>query len=273
MKYDLHSHTTASDGELSPNALIARAIAADVDVLAITDHDTLTAYREIDHSALGSLTLIPGTELSTQWQKNNVHIVGLNIPLECATFTAIIASQQHSRIERASIIADKLAKKGFSDLLPGVLEKAGNGSIGRPHFAQQLLDIGAVKSLEEAFKKYLGTGKIGDVKQIWPQLDEVVGWIRDAGGTAVLAHPDKYHLTRSKLHRLCDDFIAAGGEAIEVVSGKQDKVRTKELAKLCTEKNLLASCGSDFHQPGKLWAELGQHSPLPEACTPVWDHW
>ena len=133
--------------------------------------------------------------------------------------------------------------------------------------------MGAVKSLEEAFKKYLGTGKIGDVKQIWPQLDEVVGWIRDAGGTAVLAHPDKYHLTRSKLHRLADEFIAAGGEAIEVVSGKQDKVRTRELAKLSLEKNLLASCGSDFHQPGKFWAELGQQSPLPENCTPVWDRW
>ncbi len=273
MKYDLHSHTTASDGELSPNALIARARNGDVDVLAITDHDTLAAYREIDRSALGALTLIPGTELSSQWQKNNVHIVGLNVPLECGAFADAIASQQRSRIERASIIADKLAKKGFTDILPGVLEKAGKGSIGRPHFAQQLLEIGAVKSLEEAFKKYLGTGKIGDVKQIWPQLDEVVGWIRDAGGTAVLAHPDKYRLTRSKLHRLTDDFISAGGEAIEVVSGKQDKVRTRELAKLCIEKNLLASCGSDFHQPGKFWAELGQHSPLPEECTPVWDRW
>ncbi|MEZ0150674.1 MAG: PHP domain-containing protein, partial [Candidatus Reddybacter sp.] len=105
MKYDLHCHTTASDGALSPNALIARAIAADVDVLAITDHDTLAAYREIDHSALGQLTLVPGTELSSQWQKNNVHIVGLNMPLECSVFAEAIASQQRSRIERASIIA------------------------------------------------------------------------------------------------------------------------------------------------------------------------
>ena len=271
--YDLHSHTTASDGELSPNALILRAKAADVDVLAITDHDTIAAYASIDTSILGGLTLIAGAELSTQWNKKNIHIVALNIPLTCNAFNAFIARQQQSRIERATIIAEKLAKKGFKDILPGVLAKAGKSAIGRPHFAQQLLEIGAVRSTEEAFKKYLGNGKTGDVKQTWAPLEEIVGGIRDAGGTAVLAHPLKYRLTRSKLHQLTYDFKAAGGEAIEVVSGKQDIIKSNELAKLCVQKNLLASCGSDFHQPGKSWAEVGKHSRLPEHCTPVWDRW
>lgn len=273
MIFDLHTHTTASDGALSPTELILRAKAADVDVLAITDHDTMAAYADIDQASLNGLKLIPGTELSTEWNKLNVHIVGLNIPLNCSAFRAALDRQQQSRIERAAIIAEKLAKKGFADLLPGVLEKAGKGTIGRPHFAQQLVESGAVKDLNEAFKKYLGSGKIGDVKQTWAPLADVVGWIRESGGIAVLAHPLKYQLTRSRLNRLSDDFITAGGEAIEVVSGKQDIAKSIDLAKLCKQKNLLASCGSDFHQAGKMWAEVGKHSGLPGQCTPVWDRW
>ncbi|RLA45645.1 MAG: phosphatase [Gammaproteobacteria bacterium] len=273
MLFDLHTHSTASDGSLSPTELVQRARLAGVDVLAITDHDTVAGIAELDKETLGSLTLLPGLELSTQWGSIGVHIVGLNIQLDSSEFKDALAGQQRARYQRAGIIAEKLKKKGFPDLLPAVIKAAGRATIGRPHFAQQLVAIDAVKTTDEAFRKYLGAGKPGDVKQLWSPLAEVIGWIRNAGGTAVLAHPDKYHLTRTKLLSLISDFKDAGGEAIEVVSGQQTTHKTRDLVTLCTQAKLLASCGSDFHQPEQRWADVGKHSALPDDCTPIWDIW
>jgi predicted metal-dependent phosphoesterase TrpH len=293
MLYDLHSHTTYSDGALTPAELIQRAQAANVDVLAITDHDTVSGIlqlrnelsaelgaelnTEISNAANPStnkrLRLLPGVELSTQWASIGVHIVGLNIQLDSTELHDALAKQQQARLKRAGIIAERLSKKGFPDLLPTVIKSAGRGTIGRPHFAQQLLAVDGVKSTDEAFRKYLGTGKIGDVKKVWAPLEEVVGWVRMAGGTAVLAHPEKYHLTHTKLKALVSDFKAAGGEAIEVISGHQIAYKTKNLSQLCKQNDLLASCGSDFHKPGQHWAEVGKHSALPSDCRPVWDLW
>lgn len=301
MLYDLHSHTTYSDGALSPTELIQRAQAANVDVLAITDHDTIAGILELKDELGAELTtelttelnpglnteastavgpfsnkqlrLLPGIELSTQWGSIGVHIVGLNIQLDSTELHDALAKQQQARLKRAGIIAERLSKKGFPDLLPAVIKAAGRGTIGRPHFAQQLLAVDGVKSTDEAFRKYLGTGKIGDVKKVWPPLEEVVAWVRVAGGTAVLAHPDKYHLSHTKLRALVSDFKAAGGEAVEVVSGHQIAYKTKNLSELCNQNDLLASCGSDFHKPGQHWAEVGKHSALPGDCRPVWDLW
>lgn len=273
MIVDLHSHSTASDGTLSASDVLLRAAQAGVDVLAITDHDTVAGITALNPALTRVLTLVPGVELSALWGAAGVHIVGINVHLDSSEFQDALAGQQRARYQRAGIIAEKLEKKGFPDILAQVVEVAGGASIGRPHFAQQLVTIGAVRSTDEAFRKYLGTGKLGDVKQLWGSLAQVVSWIRGAGGTAVLAHPDKYQLTRTRLLALVDDFKAAGGEAIEVVSGQQTASKTRDLATLCTQKGLLASCGSDFHQPGQSWSELGRHSTLPEGCTPVWDRW
>ena len=125
--------------------------------------------------------------------------------------------------------------------------------------------------MQAAFKKYLGDGKTGDVKQHWADLPQIIEWIRDANGIAVLAHPLKYKLTRTKLKRLVDSFIQAGGQGMEVISGQQSPQHTREMGQLCADRDLLASCGSDFHMPGKVWAELGGFSALPADLTPVWD--
>jgi 3',5'-nucleoside bisphosphate phosphatase len=273
MLFDLHSHSTHSDGSLSPTELIQRAQQAGVDVLAITDHDTVSGITELNDEIPSPLTLLSGVELSTRWASIGVHIVGLNIQLDSSELQDALASQQRARHDRAGIIADKLRKKGFPDLLPAVIKAAGQAPVSRPLFAQQLVEINAVKSIDEAFRKYLGAGKIGDVKSVWPPLEEVVDWVRMAGGTAILAHPDKYRLTHSKLRALVDDFKSAGGEAIEVTSGHQIAYKTKNLSDLCQQNKLYASCGSDFHKPGQHWAELGKHSPLPKECRPVWDLW
>jgi len=273
IKYDLHCHTNCSDGQLTPTQLVDRAIEMGVNALAITDHDTVAAFQHINIKENSSIKIIPGIEFSSSWQKINVHILGLNLKLDSASLKAGVKFQQAARSKRAAMIASKLDNLGFKGSLTGAANIAKNGNIGRPHFAQYLVDIGAVKDIEQAFKKYLGSGKPGDIKNFWADLPQIISWIKEAGGIAVLAHPKKYKLTRNKLKRLLDDFIQAGGEGMEVISGNQSPDITKDLANLCLEKKLLASCGSDFHRPGQPWAELGHIPILPVSCTPIWNNW
>ncbi len=269
MKYDLHCHTTASDGSLTPSELVARAANNGVTHLSITDHDTIAAYQQLDGSNQ-PLTLIPGVEFSTQWRKTGVHIVGLNIDVRSDAIIEGTRFQATARHNRAEQIADTLQARGLDCKLEDVQKLAADGLVGRPHFAQHLINTGAVKNMQQAFKKYLGAGKPGDVKQYWADLPQIIEWIRDSGGIAVLAHPDKYKITRTRLVDIVANFKELGGQAIEVVSGRQIPSVTRDLAKLCEQHQLLASCGSDFHHPGQAWAELGEYSPMPERCMPVW---
>ena len=240
-------------------------------MLSITDHDTLGAYTEIT-SIPTEMQLICGIEISSQWRGQGIHIVGLNVDMENSELNDAILQQSQIRRQRAEKIAYRLGRLGFSNCLEGAATLATN-QIGRPHFAQYLTDIGAVKSTNEAFKKYLGAGKLGDIKEHWPDIELSIKLIRQAGGIAVLAHPSKYKMTRSKLTSLISDFKDSKGQAIEVVSGLQIPSLTKDLAKLSLQFNLLASCGSDFHSLDKSWASLGKASQLPEICKPVWSQW
>jgi predicted metal-dependent phosphoesterase TrpH len=268
--FDLHSHTTISDGALTPDQLIARALEKSVDVLAITDHDTVDAYREMPVSH-GGIKVIPGIEFSTQWENRGIHILGLNIDLDSAAIRTGVQFQTNARQERARRIGENLEKRGIEGAFDRASKLSNGAYIGRPHFAQHLIDIGKAKSMQAAFKNYLGDGKAGDVKQHWAELSQIIQWIREASGIPVLAHPLKYKLTRTKLKRLLARFKQLGGEGMEVVSGQQEQQQTKSMAALCEQMNLLASCGSDFHMPDRRWAELGVFSPLPASVTPVWE--
>jgi 3',5'-nucleoside bisphosphate phosphatase len=274
---DLHSHTAYSDGSLSPVELVARAKERGVSVLAITDHDTIAAL-EIAHKAAqeAQIKLINGIEFSSQWgrsQSSNtaVHIVGLDIDLQNENLHRAIAQQKAARDNRSIAIAERLHKLGFHNTLESVRTIAGEADVARPHFAQHLVNIGAVKNSEAAFKKYLGRGKPADVNYQWPDMREVIHWIHAADGIAVLAHPAKYELTRMKMCALIDAFATAGGEAIEVINGAQEKARTDDLAKIANHYSLYASCGSDFHNPTYSWQELGQFGSLPSSVKPVWE--
>ena len=273
MTIDLHSHTTASDGSLEPRQLIDRAANQGVEMLSITDHDSIEAYEHLQPYAELPLTLVPGIELSTVWQGTAIHVLALNIRLDSDAMLVAVSEQDRARSKRAKLIGDRLEKLGIKDALGGALRLAGKGWIGRPHFAQYLVDTGVVPDQRRAFRKYLGSGKAGDVKHLWPPLEQIIEWARDAGGTTVLAHPGRYGLTRSKLSRLLRGFVAAGGQGMEVVSGRQQHEEIKQLAVLCRNNDLLASCGSDFHRPGRPWSELGQIPPIPSGCRPVWEHW
>ncbi len=271
--YDLHTHSYCSDGQLSPTALVALAKANGVSALALTDHDTLAGVDEAIAAAGSDLEIIPGIELSALWQGRSVHIVGLQLDMYCPILQEALRQQSDNRLQRAHTIAQRLEKAGIPGALAGAQHYSNGDSIGRPHFAQYLIDAGHVDSFAQAFKRYLGAGKVGDVKQNWPSMEAVVGWIVTAGGVAVLAHPDKYELTRTKLYSLLQVFVDAGGRAIEVVSGQQELSVTQKLQRAAKDFSLLASCGSDFHSTDNSWQAPGKMSPLPEGCQPVWSEW
>lgn len=272
--YDLHCHTTFSDGMLSPEDLVTRAKTRNVDVLAVTDHDTVAGLQQAALAASHtSIDLVTGIEFSSQWMGRGIHIVGLNIDLQSGDLAAAVRSQHERRSERAEAIAARLAKAGIEGALDGAQAAAGSETLGRPHFARFLVESGYVANINQAFKKYLGAGKPGDIKNLWPEVPEVVEWIKRSGGVAVLAHPTKYKMTRTKLCQLTDCFAASGGAAIEVISGKQIAGVADNLARIANQFGLAVSLGSDFHVPDQPWQELGCCGYLPSHMSPVWELW
>ncbi|MCG6658426.1 PHP domain-containing protein [Halomonas campisalis] len=273
-RVDLHMHSTASDGALAPAELLALCAERGLGLVALTDHDTVAGVAEAAAAAdrLG-VRLLPGTELSTRWSGINIHVVGLLPQGARGALVAGLEAQAEAREARAAVIAQRLEKVGLADALSRAREQAGSERpLGRPDFARALVAAGVVPDVATAFRKHLGSGKAGDVKAHWPPLTEAVGWILDAGGVAVLAHPLHHGLTRRKRGLLLDAFGDAGGQAAELVSGFQNADVTRDLARQLDERGLLASIGSDFHFPGGHLAP-GSMSPVPRtAVAPVWTH-
>ena len=276
MKTDFHCHTNCSDGMLTPSELMGLAHERGIELLAITDHDSVEVYKQLPLGVYENpeakdkpLQLISGCEFSAVWDGGVVHIVGLGFRLEAIEVKALLARNAQAREERAERIAAVLEKMGAENALEGAKRHAGDGTIGRPHFARYLVEIGLVDSEKKAFRKYLGKGKPGAVKPLWASIPEVVSAIRAAGGVAILAHPTKYDLTRTKLLRLLDEFCDAGGNVIEVISGKQPSNETQQLVDIANERQMFCSSGSDFHQPGQPWAALGEIPVLPKNAKPV----
>lgn len=263
---DLHCHTTASDGALAPEALIDRAIDRNVVTLAITDHDTMAGYRQVaEYAKERGLNLIPGIELSSQWRGMGIHVVGLNMDPTHPIIIEAERSQTQVRRERATTIAQRLEKKLQKEIDFAAVEALAGGEVGRPHFAQYLVEQGMVPDRQTAFKKYLGAGKIGDVKSGWPEMETVVKWIVESGGQAVLAHPHHYKLTRTKLLDCVAAFQYAGGQAMEICCGLMDKNQSGQLKKIAQDEGLYGSGGSDFHGPNKFGLDLGVMPPFPPA--------
>ncbi|OAN18329.1 phosphatase [Photobacterium jeanii] len=275
MLFDLHSHTTASDGRLSPQELVERAIAHRVDVLAITDHDTVAGLAEaqqvIDEQNL-PLTLIKGIEISTVWQNFDIHIVGLNIDPEHPAIVQLIAEQAQRREQRAEMIAERLAKSRMPGALEGARALAGDATLTRAHFAQWIVAQGYAKTMQAVFKKFLTRGNPGYVPPSWCSIAEAVAAIHAAGGQAVLAHPGRYKMTTKWLKRLLTTFVEANGDAMEVAQPQQAQQERRKLGDLAIDYQLLASQGSDFHYASP-WTELGRNLWLPKGVTEVWHQW
>ncbi|MCI0215196.1 PHP domain-containing protein [Cronobacter sakazakii] len=273
--YDLHSHTTASDGLLTPEQLVHRAVEMGIHTLAITDHDTTAglpaAHEEIARAGL-ALRLIDGVEISTLWENHEIHIVGLGIDITHTEMVAFLDGQAQRRTRRAEMIAERLEKARIPGALEGAKRLADGGVVTRGHFARFLIEDGRATNMANVFKHYLARGKTGYVPPQWCTIEQAIDVIHHSGGQAVIAHPGRYQLSAKWLKRLLNQFAAAGGDAMEVAQCQQAPNERNQLASYAGQFGLLASQGSDFHQPCP-WIELGRRLRLPDGLTPVWHRW
>jgi hypothetical protein len=273
--FDLHSHSTASDGVLSPPELVTRAAQQGVNVLALTDHDEIKGVSAARAAAaeLG-VDLVAGVEISTTWAGRTIHIVGLRVDPEHPVLLEGLRINRSGRRDRAQRMADALAGVGIPGAMQGAMQLAANDElISRTHFARFLVEKGYVKNLKTVFKKFLVRGKPGYVSHQWVSLADALAWIHEAGGVAVLAHPGRYEIGKGKMSLLMAEFKELGGEAIEVVTGSHTPDQVPIFAAYAERYDLLASVGSDFHAPGEGGRELGRLMSLPERCRPVWQDW
>lgn len=271
MKFDLHSHSHFSDGSLSPRALVDLALEVGITHLALTDHDTLEGLSEAHLAAQGKMIeIIDGVELSCTWNKQLLHIVGLNVDPSNATLINGVMHNKQRRLDRAESMYEDFEQHDIflRDAVQSQL--VGNSVPTRPHFAQALIDQGYAKDKKQAFKRYLVRGKPGYIPMSWPSLEEVGHWISAAGGVGVLAHPMRYKFTRTKLASLIKEMVPAGITAIEVSTSTTDKQQITVLSSLCEQFKLFASVGSDFHGNDQPWARLGSAASLPSELVPVW---
>lgn len=273
--YDLHSHTQASDGLLSPEELVHRAVAMRVGTLAITDHDTTSAIpaarAEILRAGL-DLTLINGVEISTLWENHEIHIVGLNIDIEHPEMVTLLEEQKARRQQRAMQIGERLEKAHVPGAWEGALRLANGGAVTRGHFARFLVESGKASDVAGVFKKYLARGKTGYVPPQWCTIKQAIDVIHHSGGKAVVAHPGRYDLSAKWLKRLLAHFAEQGGDAMEVAQCQQAPNERTQLAAYAQQFGLMASQGSDFHQPCP-WIELGRKLWLPAGVEAVWQLW
>jgi hypothetical protein len=275
MNFDLHCHSAASDGVLTPAALVRRAAANGVQVLALTDHDELAGLAEAQAAADEcGVRLVPGVEISITWGGITIHVVGLGIDPGSDTLARGLAHVRSSRARRAERIAAEFDRLGIPGTLEGAYSYAGNPNlVGRAHFARYLVERGVARDVKSVFGRFLVAGKPGYVPHAWAVLTDAVGWIRASGGRAVVAHPGRYRLSPERLREFFVEFIAAGGEGVEVVTGSHTRAQYAEYAQLARELGLAASRGSDFHGPDESEIDLGALPPLPPDLKPVWHDW
>lgn len=271
---DLHCHSHFSDGLLSPLELVQTAGAANVKLLALTDHDTIAGLASFREAAIDAgIVPVNGVEVSVRWKKHDIHVLGLNFDAESPAMLSLMERQTHRRTERARAIAEALSRQGVPDVWERVVALAGHERVGRPHFAALLVQDGLARDIQGAFRRFLGAGKSANVPTEWADFEECVSAVVESGGDAVLAHPLKYPLTRTKRQALVQDFVDAGGGGLEVVSGPITPSEMADMAGFCARFNLRASSGSDFH--GHPYSRLnpGTQRELPVHCIPIWNQW
>jgi predicted metal-dependent phosphoesterase TrpH len=275
MNFDLHCHSRASDGLLTPTELVARAHAKGVTTLALTDHDGVGGVLEAREQAEGcGLQFVDGVEISVSWNEATIHVVGLKVDPRSPALLSGLASVRARRGKRAEKMAQSLEAAGIPGSLQGAMAYVEDSeTISRTHFARFLVQQGHARDVRSVFHRYLVKGKPGYVPHEWASLSEAVGWIRASGGIAVVAHPGRYSLSRADLRTFFAEFREVGGAGIEVITGSHTPDQYSEFARLAREFGFLASRGSDFHGPGESKIELGALPPLPLDLKPVWHDW
>ncbi len=265
-------HSLHSDGSLSVAALVERVAARGVQLMALTDHDNTAGVKEAAAAAahLG-IAFLSGVEISSEWNGIGIHIVGLGIDIENPTLQRGLHRIMEFRDWRAAEIDRRLTNMGIVGAEQGARALAGSRMVGRTHFSRWLVQEGHCRDNAAAFERWLGRGRAAYVPSDWIPMPEAVGWIRSAGGIAVLAHPGRYKLSPERLRALLLEFREAGAGALEVCSGSQGAADREHLGRLARELDLAGSLGSDFHGPEIGHAEIGQLPPLPQGVRPVWE--
>lgn len=269
-RIDLHAHSHCSDGALSPVELVALAAQREVELLALTDHDTMAgcdiAAREC---AQRGIAFLYGSELTAAWRGREIHIVGLQLDPR----SSVLATQLHAvlaqRVDRLRAIGERLERCGLPgrELAEEVLGLRATPT--RLHLARLLVARGHAVDVDDAFSRWLAQGRPAAVPPPWPDIAAALGAIADANGLAVLAHPQRYRLSPGQLRELCAEFRDAGGAGIEVSLPGMSPQDASRMASLARRYGLAGSCGSDFHVPGLPWRPLGRFAKLPEGVVPI----
>jgi predicted metal-dependent phosphoesterase TrpH len=274
-RYDLHCHSTYSDGLLPPAAVVSRAVACGVDVLALTDHDEVGGLPEAQDAATrAGVTLVCGAELSVTWDQITVHVVALGIDPRNDALIQGLEAIRSGRSRRARSIGESLAAAGIPGAYEGAMRYVTSERlVSRTHFARYLVAAGHARTMKDVFKRYLTRGHPGYVAHAWATLPQAVDWIHAAGGQAVVAHPGRYDLSAARMRRLLAEFRDLGGDALEVLSSSHTPAQFAEFAAHARAYGLRGSCGSDWHGPDESWMDLGALPELPMGVTPVWKDW
>ncbi|MDE3087803.1 MAG: PHP domain-containing protein [Chloroflexota bacterium] len=258
LRVDLHTHSTASDGELAPAELVRLALERGLTAIALTDHDSIGGIDAAQRAARGTaLQVIPGVELSADVSQGEVHVLGYFIDWHAASFLAMLEKFRNGRYGRAETMTRKLAALGAPISFDRVKEIAGDGSIGRPHVAQALMEAGHVATVTEAFDKYIGRTGPAYVERYRLTPEDAVALILRAGGVPVLAHP-------REVTGWVFPLVKAGMLGLEVHYGMYDDLTRAELARLAKQYGLIATGGSDFHGLNK----MGHMNGLGETQVP-----
>ncbi len=286
MKFDLHCHSTCSDGTYAPADVVQRAHAAGVDVLALTDHDTLLGIDEARAAATAcGMTLINGVEISCEHTLNGgygknkstnkiIHVLGLDFT-DREKMHETLLQLQESRATRGQRITEKLSKLldiDYDELWQAVLDKAGGNprAVGRAHIGQVLFERGEVKTVQKAFDKYLADNKSAYVAIDALSMAEGIELIHACGGKAVLAHPTRYQLSATRVRKLIEEFAQLGGDACELPAASEPTSTRHMVDRSIAEHELATSIGSDFHGSNMPWRRLGDVPNLTTEQLGVW---
>ncbi len=255
---DLHMHTTHSDGSYTPRDLIRYAKQKGLGCVSVTDHDTMSSFEECtDEAKKQGIELIPGIEISAQFEPGTLHILGFFQDPNHAGLKKTLEDIQRARRERNPQIIEQLSKLGIPITLEEVKAESGGKQVGRPHFAKVLLKKKVVKSMQEAFDKFLGKGKPGYVDKRRLSSADSIRQIRDAGGVAVIAHPKQMRLDEEKLTKELERLVGEGLGGLEAYNSCQSPEEANLYKRLAKRFNLFVTGGSDFHGANKPDVDLG----------------
>lgn len=267
IRADLHLHTTASDGRLSPEQLVARAVERGLTVMAVTDHDTVDGIDLALNAASGfdDINVIPGVEISTHVPGMEVHMLGYFINFKSDALITSLHEMRDSRVVRAKGMLEKLDKLGMHIEWERLVELARGSVIGRPHIAQAMVDAGYVGSSIEAFDNYIGRNGPAYVEHKKMTPIEVVRLIKSVNGIPVLAHPDNI----ANLDNMLKDLKSAGLMGLEVYYGKYTPDIIKKLLGLAKKYDLLTTGGSDYHAFHDERETMIGDIDIPEECIKI----